>query len=198
MKELNEQTEKNKLLEEQQKLLKQRNEQNKILEQQDDEQKKLLEEHKKLVEEEEEEEENMLRDIMIENINSGPFIKFRKSAPRRDIKKLTLSPSKISDPITKSRETQGVAAGEQVGIAIVENKLETSKNYIEYLKKELRNTDFSSKKALEIINKIIKEEGEVRELEKEIREREEDIERRFRKYYLIYIILIKNDSKRAN
>ena len=198
MKELNEQTEKNKLLEEQQKLLKQRNEQNKILEQQDDEQKKLLEEHKKLVEEEEEEEENMLWDIMIENINSGPFIKFRKSAPRRDIKKLTPSPSKISDPITKSRETQGVAAGEQVGIAIVENKLETSKNYIEYLKKELRNTDFSSKKALEIINKIIKEEGEVRELEKEIRECEEDIERRFRKYYLIYIILIKNDSKRVN
>ena len=62
----------------------------------------------------------------------------------------------------------------------MENKLETSKNYIEYLKKELRNTDFSSKEALEISNKIIKDE--VRKLEKEIREREEDIERRFRKY----------------
>ena len=155
MKELNEQTEKNKLLEEQQKLLKQRNEQNKILEQQNDEQKKLLEEQKKLVEEEE---ENMLRDIIP-------------------------SPSKISDLITKSLETQGVAAGEQAGIAIMENKLETSKNHIEYLKKELRNTDFSSEKALEISNKIIKEEDEVCKLEKEIREREEDIERRFRKYY---------------
>ena len=57
------------------------------------------------------------------------------------------------------------------------------KNYIEYLKKELRNMDFLSKKDLEITDKIIKEEDEVRKLEKEIREREEDIERRFRKYY---------------
>ena len=65
----------------------------------------------------------------------------------------------------------------------MENKLETSKKYIEYLKKELRNRDFLSKKALEISDKIIKEEDEVRELEKEIRECEEDIERRFRKYY---------------
>ena len=48
----------------------------------------------------------------------------------------------------------------------MENKLETSKNYIEYLKKELRNTDFSSKNALEISDKIIKEEDEVRKLEK--------------------------------
>ena len=110
MKELNEQTKKYKLLEEQQKLLKQRNEEDKILKQQNDEQKKLLEEQKKLVEEEEE--ENMLRDIMIENINSGPFVKFRTSAPRRDIKKPTFSPSKIPAPITKSREPQGLAAGE--------------------------------------------------------------------------------------
>ena len=65
----------------------------------------------------------------------------------------------------------------------MENKLKTSKNYIEYLEKELRNTDFSSEKALEISNKIIKEEDEVRKLEKELRERKEDIERRFRKYY---------------
>ena len=195
MKELNEQTEKNKLLEEQQKLLKQQNEQNKILEQQNDEQKKLLEEQKKLVEEEE---ENMLQNIMIENINSEPFIKFRKSAPRRDIKKPTPSPSKISDPISKSREPQGVAVGEQAGIEIMENKLETSKIYIEYLKKELRNTDFSSKKALEINDKIIKEEDEVRKLEKEIREREEDIERRFRKYHPDKYYPYKNDSKRAN
>ena len=120
---------------------------------------------------------------MFENIDSGPFVKFRKSAPRRDIKKPTPSPSKISDPITKSLEPQGVVVGEHASIEIMENKLKTSKNYIEYLKKELRNTDFSSKKALEISNKIIKEEDEVRELEKEIREREKDIERRFRKYY---------------
>ena len=119
---------------------------------------------------------------MIENINSEPFIKFRTSAPRRDIKNPT-PPSKIPAPITKSRKPQGVAIGEQPGIAIMENKLETSKNYIEYLKKELRNTDFSSKKVLEIRDKIVKEEDEVRKLEKEIREREENIERRFGKYY---------------
>ena len=81
IKALNEQTKKNKLLEEQQKLLKQRNKEHKILKQQNDEQKKLLEEQKKLVEE-----ENMLQDIMIENINSERFIKFRTSASRRDIK----------------------------------------------------------------------------------------------------------------
>ena len=130
-----------------------------------------------------EEEKNILQNIVFENIDSGPFVKFRKSAPRRDIKKPTPSPSKISDPITKSLEPQGVVVGEHASIEIMENKLKTSKNYIEYLKKELRNTDFSSKKALEISNKIIKEEDEVRELEKEIREREKDIERRFRKYY---------------
>ena len=184
MKELNEQDEKNKLLEEQRQLLKQRNEQNKILEQQNDEQKKLLEEQKKLAEEEEEEEEeNMLPDITFENIYSGPFVKFKKSFPRRDIKQPTPSPSKIPAPITKSREPQGVAVGEQAGVAIMEHKLEISKNYIEYLENELKNTDFLSKKALEINNKIIKEEDEVCKLEKEIRERRADIERRFRKYY---------------
>ena len=67
---------------------------------------------------------------MIENINSGPFIKFRTSAPRRDIKKLTTFPSKIPALNTKSLKPQGVAIGEQAGIAIMENKLETSKNYI--------------------------------------------------------------------
>ena len=68
----------------------------------------------------------------------------------------------------------------------MKNKLETSKNYIEYLKKELSNTNFSSKKALksiEISNEIIQEEDKASKLDKEIREREEDIERRFRKYY---------------
>ena len=102
IKELIELAEKNKLLEEQQKLLKQKNEHDKILKQQNDEQKKILEEQKKLVVEEEE--ENMLRDITFENIDSGPFVKFRKSFPRRDIKKATPSSSKIPAPITKSRE----------------------------------------------------------------------------------------------
>ena len=128
---------------------------------------------------------------MIKNINSGSPINLRTFAPRRDPfddinenkEKLTTSPSKIPAPIRKSRKPQGVAAGEQASFAIMENKLKTSKNYIEYLKKELRNTDFSSKKALEISNKIIQEEDEARKLDKEICERKEDIERRFRKYY---------------
>ena len=188
MKELNEQTEKYKLLEEQQKSLKQRNEQDKILKQQNDELNKLLEEQKKLLEEEDipwDTLNNFRRNVdkMNENINSELFINFRTFAPRRDIKKPTPSPSKISAPISKSREPQGEAVGEQAGIEIMENKLKTSKNYIEFFKKELRNTDFSSKKALEISDKIIKEEDEVRKLEKEICEREEDIEKRFRKYY---------------
>ena len=112
-------------------------------------------------------------------------------APRKDPfddinknkEKLKPSPSKIPTPIPKSHEPQSVAIGEQAGIAIMKNKLKTSKNYIEYLKKELSNTDFSSKKASEISNKIIQEEDKVRKLDKEIRERKEDIERRFRKYY---------------
>ena len=65
----------------------------------------------------------------------------------------------------------------------MEYKLEASKNYIEYLEKELRNTYFPLKKSLEISDKIIKEKDEVRKLEKEIREPKEDIERRFRKHY---------------
>ena len=65
----------------------------------------------------------------------------------------------------------------------MEYKLEASKNYIEYLKKELDNTEFLSQNALRINDKIIKEEDEVCKLEKEIRERKEDIEKRFRKYY---------------
>ena len=65
----------------------------------------------------------------------------------------------------------------------MKNKLKTSNNYTEHLKKELNNTDLLSKKTLEINNKIIQEEDKVRKLDKEMREREEDIERRFRKYY---------------
>ena len=64
----------------------------------------------------------------------------------------------------------------------MKNKLKTSKNYFEYLKKELDNTDLYCKKALTINGKIIQKDDKVRELEKEIREREEDLERRFRKY----------------
>ena len=61
-------------------------------------------------------------------------------------KKLTPSPSKIPAPIPKSLEPQGVAVREQAGIDIMKNGLKTSKNYIEYLKKELNNTDLLSKK----------------------------------------------------
>ena len=193
--------EKNKLLEQQKKLLKQQNEQKKIIEQQNDEQNKLLEQQKKLIEkqndkqnkllEQQKQEEDIINELSRNANKMTKPISFRTFAPRKDPfddinknkEKLTPSPSKICAPITKSHEPQGVAAGEQAGIAIMENKLRNSKNYIEYLKKELRNTDFLSKKALEISNKIIKEEYEVRELEKEIREREEDIERRYRKYY---------------
>ena len=81
MKEINEQEEKNKLLEKQRKLLKQKNEQDKILKQQNDEQKKLLEEQKKMIEE-----ENILKNITFENIDKGPIAEFRPSFPRRDIK----------------------------------------------------------------------------------------------------------------
>ena len=177
MKEINEQNKKYKLLEEQRKLLKQKTEQDKLLKQQNDELNKLLEEQQQ--------EENILQNITFKNIDSKPFVKFRTSFPRKDIKKPTPSPSKIPAPITKSREPQGVAPGEQAGIVIMGNKLEIyhSKKYIEHLEKELRNMDFSLKEALQISDKIIKEEDEVRKLEKEIREREEDIERRFRKYY---------------
>ena len=125
----------------------------------------------------------MLRDIKFENIDSVPLVKPRKFFPRRDIKKPTPSPSKIPAPITKSQKPEGVAVGEQVGVTIMEYKLEASKNYIEYLKKKIKTTDFSLEKKLEISDKIIKEEVEVRKLEKEICERKEDIERRFRKYY---------------
>ena len=61
----------------------------------------------------------------------------------------------------------------------MEIELKTLEDLIGYLKKELSNTDFSLKKALE----IIQTEDKAHKLDKEIREREEDIERRFRKYY---------------
>ena len=128
---------------------------------------------------------------MTENINSRSPTDFRTFTPKRnpfdDInknrEKLTPPLSKIPAPIPKSREPQGVAAGEQVGVEIMKNELKTLEDYIELLKKELSNTDFLSKKALEINNKIIQMEDRARELNQEIREREEDFERRFRKYY---------------
>ena len=68
---------------------------------------------------------------MTENVNSEPPINFKTFAPRKDPfddisknkEKLTPSPSKTPASISKSREPQGVAAGEQAGIAIMENKL---------------------------------------------------------------------------
>ena len=129
---------------------------------------------------------------MTKNFNSRSPTNLRTFALRRDPfddinknkKKLTPSPSKIPAPIPKSPEPQGVAVGEQAGIAIMKIELKTLEDLVGYLKKELSNTDFSLKKTLEISNEIIQKEGKARKLDKEMREREEDIERRFRKYYL--------------
>ena len=128
---------------------------------------------------------------MTKNINSRSPTNLRTFAPKRDPfddinknkNKLTPSPSKIPATIPKSLEPQGVAVGEQAGIEFMKIELKTLEDLIGYLKKELSNTDFSPKKALEIDNKIIQTEDKGRKLEKEIREREEDIEGRFRKYY---------------
>ena len=97
---------------------------------------------------------------MTKNINSRSPTNLRTFASRRDSfdeinknkKKLTPSPSKIPAPIPKSREPQGVAVGEQAGIAIMKIELKTLENLVGYLKKELSNTDFSLKKTLEISN----------------------------------------------
>ena len=128
---------------------------------------------------------------MTEKINSRSPTDFRTFTPKRnpfdDInkskEKLTPPLSKIPTPIPKSREPQGVAAGEQAGVEIMKSELKTLEDYIGRLKKELSNMDFLSKKALEINNKIIQMEDRARELDQEIRECEEDLERRFRKYY---------------
>ena len=80
------------------------------------------------------------------NINSRFPTNLRKFAPRRDPfddinknkKKLTLYLSKIPAPIPKPREPQAIAVGEQASIEIMKNELKTSKNYIEYLKKRIR------------------------------------------------------------
>ena len=72
---------------------------------------------------------------MTGNINSGSHIKCRTFTPRKDPfddinknkEKLTPSPSKIPAPITKSRESQGLAAGEQAGIEIMKDELKNFK-----------------------------------------------------------------------
>ena len=128
---------------------------------------------------------------MTEKINSKSPTDFRTFTPKRDPfddinknkEKLTPPLSKIPAAIPKSGEPQGVAAGEQAGVEIMKNELKTSEDYIGRLKKESSNTEFLSKKALEINNKIIQMEDRACELDEEIREREEDLERRFRKYY---------------
>ena len=63
----------------------------------------------------------------------------------------------------------------------MKNDLKSSKIYIEYLKKELDNTELLSQRYFRIKDKIIQEEYKVLELEKKIRERKEDIERRYGK-----------------
>ena len=128
---------------------------------------------------------------MTKNIYSKSPTNLRKFAPRRDPfddinknkEKLTPSPAKIPAPIPKSLEPQGVAVREQASIKIMKIELKVLEDLIGYLKKELSNTDFLPKKALEINNKIIQTDNKTCKLDKEIRKREEDIERRFRKYY---------------
>ena len=168
---------------------------NKLLEEQNDELNKLLEEQRDDQEEDIEWDKiNELRrkiNELAENINSKSPTDFRIFTPKRDPfddinknkEKLTPPLSKIPAPIPKSHEPQGVAAGEQAGVEIMKNELKTLEDYIGLLKKELSNTEFLSKKSLEINNKIIQMEDRGCELGQEMREREEDLERRFRKYY---------------
>ena len=80
---------------------------------------------------------------LTENINSRSPTNLRAFTPRRDRfddinknkEKLTPPLSKIPAPIPKSREHQGVAVGEEVGIAIMKDELKTLEDYIGYLKK---------------------------------------------------------------
>ena len=144
---------------------------------------------------------------MTENINSEPSINFRTFAPRRDpfgdIEKPAPSPSNIPAPITKSREPQGLAAGEQAGIAIMGNDLKNSKDIIEYLKKELDNTELLSQKYFRIRDKIIQEEYKALELEKKNTRTQRKCRKKIWKedlenIILINIILMKSDWKRAS
>ena len=166
-----------------------------LLEKQRDELNKLLENTRNKQEEDIDwdiiNELNRKVNELTENINSRSPTNLRTFTPRRDPfddinknkEKLTPPLSKIPAPIPKSREPQAVAVGEQAGIKIMKYELKTLEDYIGYFKKKLNNTEFFSKKALEINNRSIQTENRARELDKEIREREEDLERRFRKYY---------------
>ena len=141
IKELNEKIEKNKLLKQYNKLLKQQNRQKKILEQNN-----LLEQQKQ---EEEDIPWYILNELsknaneMTENINSESPTILRTFAPRRDpFDDINENKEKSTpSPITKSLELKGLAAGEQASIEIMKNDFKNSNNYIEYLKKELNNTE---------------------------------------------------------
>ena len=110
---------------------------------------------------------------MTENINSKSPTNLRTFTARRDPfddinknkEKLTPPLSKIPAPIPKSREPQGVAVGEQAGIEIMKNELKTLEDCIGYLKKDLDNTEFLSKKSLETNKKIIQTEDRARKLD---------------------------------
>ena len=80
---------------------------------------------------------------MTENINSESPTILRTFAPRRDpFDDINENKEKSTpSPITKSLELKGLAAGEQASIEIMKNDFKNSNNYIEYLKKELDNTE---------------------------------------------------------
>ena len=186
---------------------------NKLLEKQRDELNKLFENTKNKQEEDIDwdkiNETRKKVNELTENINSRSPTNLRTFTPRRDpFDDINKNKEKLTaSPIPKSREPQGVAVGEQASVEIMKYELKTLEDYIGHLKKELNNTEFLLKKALEINNKVIQTEDRALKLKKEIREREKDLERKFRKYYpdkyytykkyleniiLINIILIKN------
>ena len=120
------------------------------------------------------------------NINSRSPTNLRTFTPRRDpFDDINKNKDKLTPPLSKIPKPckpQGVAASEQASVEIVKNELKTLEDYIEHLKKELSNTDFSIK-SLEINKKIMQMEDRAHKLKQEIREHEEVLERRFRKYY---------------
>ena len=142
-----------------------------LLEKQKDELNKLLENTRNKQEEDIDwdkiNELNRKANELTENINSRSPTNLRTFTPRRDPlfddinknkEKLTPPLSKIPAPIPKSCEPEGVAVGEEAGIAIMKDELKTLEDYIGYLKKELDKTEFLLKKALEINNEIIQTE----------------------------------------
>ena len=130
-----------------------------------------------MIEEEEEAKKKILQNITFENIDKVPIAAL--TPLRRDIKKPTYSPSKVPAPITKSRKSQGLAAGEQSTFEIMKNDLKVSKDIIEHFKKELNNTELLSQRYFEIKDKIIKKEYAALEIERKIDEYKKGIERRY-------------------